>query len=1611
MVISALSPHDLIVSAKDVARSYESNQTSNALTQAVIAGYGLNELPNFPTENGTENAVLICATGMFRDVNCVNLDVLVSEGFIASIPQDSVEPCFQYSGYQVFLDNDQPFIQSVHDGKISGDDLVSHCKLDSLAPEITDVNSSLFAATANITWFTDEGSDAQVEYGVEGMGYTDKTAPPIPFSSTATYHSVILEGLKSYTTYHYRVYSGDGSGNKNISDDNTFTTGDTLPPEYIGFPNIQLTQSSATVAWETDESSTSKILYGETSGSLTSNLYDSTLVAKDGNNKYMHTFKIEDLFPDTRYYFRLQSIDSSFNDAGTYSPEYSFRTLPDITPPVISDIDASIAGTTLTVTWNTNESSTTDVDYGLDTDYGSTISGDSGLTHEVEITGLAMNQTYYFVLKSMDIAGNEKISDVQNKTVPDSIAPVITVGPVASPVTYNSATVTWTTDEPSISWIDYGVDTRYQSGSVTNINASTNHSLNLAALRFNTPFLYRIRLRDAAGNSATGSNFTFKTDHNIYNVSVPTALRSHSGATFTWDTRTAADSQVYFSANPSMSPLLAGCETAKLTTLQTTGHMRWKQSTSCFSPDTTYFYRIQSADSTNQMDTLSGSFLTKPDTTPPIISAISCILGCANGNYNSGTTVMKIQWTTDEPSNSLLKKGNNSALTTFPVTVTDGTMVSPTHQLNFPTGLPAATYYYKVQSDDAATNSSGLKPATANQLIIDTTLPTTPNVPSKSNDQGISMTLGATSVSENTKVIFYYSTSASCTVGVTASPCTASPLSASFVTSPSVGITGLTANTTYYYWMQLRDRAGNRKNYPTSGNYSTTTAADALGPTVTNITPTTNQNTLTPTITWQTNLNSDSQIRYSLNSNMSASTSVPSTGPTGSSTAHSVQIPTSLVPGSRYYFQVVSVKTSNGVSSGWVTPNPSFFYVDTTAPTLSGTPTVTRALQNGTGPNLTITISWNMSDAVCCSPGNAQPKIKHGPTNTYGNNPSAGALSGNSQTYVLNNLAQNTTATSPYHFAVQSIDQAGNASAWSSDRTFWNDLTAPTITVSPTEINVTDTDATIQWTTNEAGTGRVLYGPTTSYGSMSGTIVSAAAHTIHLKGLTPNTTYYYVVLSSDPAKNQSISSPNNFTTTDHVPPSISIVEATVTSDTDATITWDTNEPSNSRVEYSLNPSFSPSSFSSLDGTNVSSHSVDLIGLTQATQYYYRVRSCDAAGNCSTSTPDKTFTTTNTNPPVFSSILASGITDHSATISWTTNHVSDTQVFYSTLADFSTYQSTTLNTSLTTSHSQTLDSLTGETPYYFRVASRDAAGNYAIDTNKSFSTLGDVTPPVISAISHAVDGPALSATITWTTNETATGALDMGATTAYGTTTQHNTLTTSHSFTVTGLSANQLYHYRVRSSDTSGNETREYDFTFTINDSTNPVATSGPTPVNVTATSVNILWTTDEPAHTQVDYASNAYYTSHGNTYENQVVDGTLSLDHVANLTQNVGAVGQNILYNYRVKTHDSSNNTTTVLGTFTTDGISPVVTVAPAYSNLTSSSVRITWTTNEPSTTQVDYGPTGNNLTTVINPTLVTDHIIDIVGLSSNQGYRFFPISIDSAQNRTDATAILLTTP
>lgn len=443
------------------------------------------------------------------------------------------------------------------------------------------------------------------------------------------------------------------------------------------------------------------------------------------------------------------------------------------------------------------------------------------------------------------------------------------------------------------------------------------------------------------------------------------------------------------------------------------------------------------------------------------------------------------------------------------------------------------------------------------------------------------------------------------------------------------------------------------------------------------------------------------------------------------------------------------------------------------------------------------------------------------------------------------------------------------------------DTTAPVIT-GVAASGVSQTGATVGWTTNENADTQVEYGPTAAYGASTPlNATMSAAHSVAFNGLIAGTLYHYRVKSKDAAGNLATSADFTFTTTAAAPPpppasclvsagtwqnvSFAAQSGSFTAEFDAT-------PSMARMDGAAGLSNAAASgYSALaaavrfnNAGTIDARSgggyaaASMIPYTAGLPYHFRlvvnipartykayvrqganpellvgtglafrteqsaVASLSNLGLLASTGSEQLCALTavpsapasDIAPPVLSLISASGVTQTGATIGWTTNEPADTLVEFGLTTAYGVMSA--LNTSLSTIHYAVVNGLSAGTLYHYRVKSKDAAGNMSASSDFTFMTSpAAASGPVISGVATG-DVGANGASIYWTTDAAADSQVEFGPTTAYGTFSELDTrLMTAHTGYVLGLAPSTLYHYRVRSRNSTGLSISS-DRTFTTN---------------------------------------------------------------------------------------------------------------------------------------------------------------------------------------------------
>lgn len=228
-------------------------------------------------------------------------------------------------------------------------------------------------------------------------------------------------------------------------------------------------------------------------------------------------------------------------------------------------------------------------------------------------------------------------------------------------------------------------------------------------------------------------------------------------------------------------------------------------------------------------------------------------------------------------------------------------------------------------------------------------------------------------------------------------------------------------------------------------------------------------------------------------------------------------------------------------------------------------------------------------------------------------------------------------------------------------------------------------------------------------------------------------TYYFVVTAYDTAGNESAPSNEGSKAIpilpDTTPPLISSITASNLTATSAIISWGTNEPADTRIEYGTTLSYG--SFTPLASALLTVHSQSLSNLVPGTLYHYRVHSRDAAGNLATSA-DHILTTPpspdSAAPTVPGSLTATAVSSSRVNLSWgaSTDNVGVTGYRVERCQGAGCSNFTQVGTSAGTTYSES--GLAAAASFSYRVRATDAAANLSLYSNTATVATPALPPP-------------------------------------------------------------------------------------------------------------------------------------------------------------------------------------------------------------------------------------------------------------------------------------------
>ena len=420
-------------------------------------------------------------------------------------------------------------------------------------------------------------------------------------------------------------------------------------------------------------------------------------------------------------------------------------------------------------------------------------------------------------------------------------------------------------------------------------------------------------------------------------------------------------------------------------------------------------------------------------------------------------------------------------------------------------------------------------------------------------------------------------------------------------------------------------------------------------------------------------------------------------------------------------------------------------------------------------------------------------------------------------------------ASTPYYYHVRNNCGSGY-SAWVT-ATFTT-LAGSSTCVAPNSISifaVTNNGATITWSGPTGAIG-YEYVINTSSATPTGSGTATTGTFLNPNTLNPSTTYYLHMRTKCSSTTFSSWTLDFFTTTAPVcnaPASISASSITATT---ATISW----PAASGVttyEYAIGTSSAlPTS-----GTQTSSLSTGVAGLTAGNTYYAFVRSVCGNNNYS-SWMYAPFTTTGTSTCATpTSLTASGITSSSATFNWS---VVSSAIGYEYVLDFSAGTPLSAGTAVST-NTFTLTGIAPSTTFYFHVRTQCTATSFSAWTDIPFTTLSAAACAAPTALT-ATAITNTSATLSWAA-ATGVTSYEYVVNTTAASPTGAGTSTPGTIANITGLTAATSYYLHVRSNCSGGSFSAWALASFTTTGTTACNAPTGITATNITANSAAIHW--------------------------------------------------------------------------------------------------------------------------------------------------------------------------
>jgi titin len=429
------------------------------------------------------------------------------------------------------------------------------------------------------------------------------------------------------------------------------------------------------------------------------------------------------------------------------------------------------------------------------------------------------------------------------------------------------------------------------------------------------------------------------------------------------------------------------------------------------------------------------------------------------------------------------------------------------------------------------------------------------------------------------------------------------------------------------------------------------------------------------------------------------------------------------------------------------------------------------------------------------------------------------------------------TAGTTYFYRVRATNASGDSS-YSNETSATTTIAPPNAPSGLTATATSSTQINLSWTDVANETGFKIERKTGAGGTYSqiGTVGTGVV-SYNDTGLTANTNYYYRVRATNAGGDSPYSNEANATTLNTSPAAPSGLTATAISTTQINLSWTDNSSNETgfKIERKTGSGGTYAEIGTV-GANITAYSNT--GLTEGTNYFYRVRATNTIGDSAYS--NEANTTTFTNPPnAPSGLAATTVSSTQINLSWAdVANETGFKIERKTGVGGTYSQIATVGAGVVTYNNT---GLAPNTTYYYRIRATNAGGDSPYSNEANATTL-DSAPAAPSGLSAT----AVSTTqinLSWTDNASnETGFKIERKIGSGGTYSEIATVGTNvTTYNDTGLSPTTIYYYRVRATNAIGDSNYSNEANATTSTPV-PADPSGLMATTVSSSEIDLTWT-------------------------------------------------------------------------------------------------------------------------------------------------------------------------